>query len=100
MLSEEANQVLSQQQDGTFLLREKNGDLRFSMLANLSSSNSAVVTNTPKIVHIPIAKADNGIGWVMQKTEYKTISEMVEAQKRNTESAFQFKHEYKRNQSR
>ena len=70
------------------------------MLASLSNSNSAVVTNTPKIVHIPIAKADDGIGWVMQKTKYTTISEMVEAQKRNTDTAFRFKHEYKRNQSR
>ena len=93
MQSGEANELLCLKPEGTFLLREKDGDLRFSLLANITAGS----TNPPKVVHIPIAKADDGIGWVMQKTEYSTISEMVEAQKQNTETAFQFKHEFKRN---
>ena len=92
MQSGEANELLCHQPEGTFLLREKDGDLRFSLLANITAGSS----NPPKVVHIPIAKSDDGKRWVMRQIEYNSILEMVEAQKQSTETIFQFKHAYKR----
>ena len=92
MQSGEANELLCHKQEGTFLLREKDGDLRFSLLANITAGSS----NPPKVVHIPIAKSDDGNKWVMRQIEYNSIMEMVEAQKQSTETIFQFKHAYKR----
>ena len=94
MKSDQANQLLLKEPEGTFLLRETDGNLRFSLVSNQDPSTSI---STPKIAHIPIAKADDGHGWLIRQIHYSTIFEIVEVYKRHTEGKIQFKHEYKRN---
>ncbi len=94
MKSSQANQLLSKESEGTFLLRETEGNLRFSLVSNQDLSTRI---STPNIAHIPITQADDGNGWFIRQIHYSSILEIVEAYKMQTGGKFEFKHEYKRN---
>ena len=90
MDNEKAYRLLLHKSEGTFLLRENDkGELRYSIRSNLRDGN----TDRPKVGHIPIARAEDGNGWIMGQNYYSTITQMVDSQKK-IESAFQLKHEY------
>ena len=75
MDNEKAYRLLLNKPEGTFLLRENaKGELRATIRSNLKDGNS----NRPKVGHIPISRAETGIGWIMGQNYYQSIKKLIE----------------------